>query len=230
MKTTLALLLIFNFCILNAQNDLVNPPGTIKLNNSLFFDKSPVTNMMFSEYLLMKTMVEDKGYSTFSQYAKDATERNEPIKNGAQFYPSSLLTDFYSSHDYLKNSAYVREYKFRHHPILNVTKDQASDYCKWRTEMVSYLWNTEKHASNKNRSDKISYRLATKNELTQAYTFFLNSNRVMEFNKNIFKIKQVKNTTEFLVFPITEMTLSDQLFNDQSNYEFIGFRCVCEIK
>ena len=230
MKTLiLALLIHFNFCILNAQSDIVIPPGTIKIKDSLFIDKSPVTNMMFSEYLLMRARVEHQGYSTFSEFAKDATERNEPIKNEAQLYPSFSLIDFYSNQEDLKYRPYVMDSKYRHHPILNVTKQQASDFCKWRTEMVIYLWNTEKYASNI-LSDKISYRLATKNELTHAYTFFSNSNSVLVFEKSIFKIKQQKETSEFLMFPITEMTLSDQLFNDHSNYKFMGFRCVCEIK
>ena len=230
MKTMItALLLYFNFSILNAQNDILIPPGTIKINDSLFIDKSPVTNMMFNEYLLMRTRVENQGYSTFSEFAKDATERNEPIKNEAQLYPSFSLIHFYSNQEDLKHRPYVMNYKYRHHPILNVTKKQASDFCKWRTEMVTYLWNTQKYTSNI-LSDKISYRLATKNELTHAYTFFSNSNSVMVFEKSIFKIKEQKDTEEFLIFPITEVTLSDQLFTNDSNYKYMGFRCVCEIK
>ena len=48
------LLCVLGFHLTKAQNTIVNPPGTLKLNDSLFIDKTPVTNMMFIEYLIEK--------------------------------------------------------------------------------------------------------------------------------------------------------------------------------
>ena len=54
--------------------------------------------------------------------------------------PSPLLIEFYSSNKYLKRRGYGGETKFKYHPVLNVSKNQAAEYCKWRTEMVNHLW------------------------------------------------------------------------------------------
>lgn len=62
MEKILILILLFNFYQLNAQEniDIVNPPGTIKLNDSLYIDKTPVTNLMFLEYLTAKNFLKKK--------------------------------------------------------------------------------------------------------------------------------------------------------------------------
>jgi hypothetical protein len=54
MNKIITLLVICNFQLLIGQNELKIPPGTIKLNNSLFIDQSPVTNLMWIEYLTIK--------------------------------------------------------------------------------------------------------------------------------------------------------------------------------
>lgn len=231
MKKIIVLIIICNFCILNAQNDLESPPGTIQLNDSLFIDKSPVTNFMFIEYLTVKKTLEGKGFITFGQFTKVTNEKGFPLEMRIIKLPSPLLIEFYSNNNYLKRKGYGRESKFKYHPVLNVPKKQAIDFCKWRTEMVSHLWkNDEKHSKYKNLSDKISYRLATQNELELANTFFSNLNRAVDFKEKILKIKKEKEATDFTVFPIRELTISEQLFNNNSNFEFTGFRCVCEMK
>ncbi len=231
MKKIIALLIICNFYLLNAQNDFVMPPGTLQLNDSLFIDKSPVTNLIFLEYLTVKKALKSKGYTSFSDFTKQTNERGFPMEMKTIRYPSPLLIKFYLNNKYLKRKGYGREYKFRYHPVLNISKKKAIDFCKWRTEMVSHLWlNDEKYSSIKNQSDKISYRLATKNELILANTYFSNLEKVIKFKEKLLKIKQDKVTTRFTVFPINELTTSDQLFNDKSNFKFTGFRCVCELK
>lgn len=231
MKKAIILLLICNFCSLNAQNELVVPPGTLQLNDSLFIDKSPVTNLMFIEYLTVKKVLKNKGYTSFKEFTKETNENGFPIEMRIIIYPSPLLIEFYSNNKYLKSKGYGREYKFSYHPVLNVSKKLATDFCKWRSEMVSHLWlNDEKYSSIKNQSDKISYRLAATNELIRANTYFSNLKRAIEFKEKLLKIKQDKVTTEFTVFPVNELTTSEQLFNDKPNFEFTGFRCVCEMK
>ncbi len=228
MKKIIVLLLISNFCILNAQNDLKIPPGTIELNDSLFIDISPVTNSMFTEYLSVKKILKNKGYESFGEFVKKTNEKGFPIE--MRIIAPHLLIDFYSDNKFLTSNGYGLGYKFQNHPILNVSKKQAIDYCKWRTEMVSHLWKyDEKYVSNKNLSDKIYYKLATENELVLAYAFFLNSNKVVEFKEKILDLKQEKVATQFTVFPINEITASEKLFNSKSSFEFTGFRCICKM-
>lgn len=222
---------IFNYCILCAQNDFDIPPGTVQVNDSLYIDKSPVTNLMFMEYLTAKEVLKNKGYLTFNEFIKDTNEKGFSREMTTIRIPSPLLIEFYSSNKYLKRKGYGREWKFRYHPVLNVSKIQAFEFCKWRTEMVSHLWkNDEKYSAVKSLSNKISYRLATKKELELANTFFSNSNMKTEFTEKILKVKQKKMVTDFIVFPIQEMTISEELFNQKLNYEYIGFRCICEIE
>lgn len=229
MKKIIVLLLVGNFWLLNAQNSIEIPPGTIRLNDSSFIDLSPVTNLMFTEYLTAKKVLKNKGYETFSEFTKATNEKGFPIEMKVAFSP--LLIDFYSNNNYLTQKNYGREYQFQYLPVLNVSKEQAIDFCKWRTEMVSHLWKyDEKKALNKNLSDKINYRLATENELIVAQTFFLNSNTIIEFNEKLLDIKQEKNATQFTIFPVKELTSSEKLFNFNSNYGFTGFRCICEMK
>jgi hypothetical protein len=230
MKLIIILLLVCNFCTLNAQVDLEIPPGTIKLNDSLYIDKAPVTNLMFLEYLTIKHALENKGYSSFSKFAKDTNEKGFPKNLTTIIEPAPVLIEFYSNNKYLERTGYGWKNRYRYHPVLNISKNQAIDYCQWRSEMVSHLWsNHDDYSSVKNLSDKISYRLATNNELILATSFFSNLNLIVESREELLKMKQEKEITAFTILSINEMTLSDQLFNEQLNFEFTGFRCVCEM-
>lgn len=229
MKFIIILLLMCSFCILNAQVDLKIPPGTIRVNDSLYIDKTPVTNLMLLEYLTMKYALENKGYSSFIEFAEDTNEKGFPRNLITIIQPSSLLIEFYSNNKFLKKKGYGWNDRYRYHPVLNISKKQAIDYCQWRTEMVSHLWsNHENYSSVKNLSDKISYRLPTENELIHATKLFSNVNFIVEFKEELLKIKQEQEITTFTLFPINEITLSDQLFHKRPNFEFTGFRCICE--
>lgn len=230
MKRIIYLLVCCSFGILNAQNDFSIPPGTIQLNDSLFVDKSPVTNLMFIEYLTAKEVLQNNGYGTFSEFVKKTNVTGFPLEMTI-IIPSRLLFEFYSNNKYLKRKGYGRESKFTYHPVLNVSKKQAAEYCEWRTEMVNHLWkNDERYVFNKNIVNKISYRLASKNELVHANTLFSNSNTKTEFKEDLLKVKQTKMATGFTIFPMKELTKSEDVFNQNPNYEFNGFRCICEIE
>lgn len=229
MKTILYLILICNYCVLHAQNNFPIPPGTIQFKDSLFIDKSPVTNLMFIEYLTAKQFLESKGYDSFSEFQKE-TNGEFPIEMRTMIFPSPLL-ELYASNKYLKKKSYGSESKFKYHPVLNISKKQAMDYCEWRTNMVRHLWKYhEKFSMNKNLSDNITYKLASKNELELANALFYNLDKAVVLKKNLFSIKQEKEIEAFTLFPIRELTVSDEIFNNNSTYEYTGFRCVCEIK
>jgi len=64
MKITLAVLFFvssFTYC------QSINPPGTIKLNDSLYIDCTPITNLMFLEYLADKDFLKKKGIYILSR-------------------------------------------------------------------------------------------------------------------------------------------------------------------
>lgn len=228
MKIIITVFLIFNFSILKAQDSLRIPPGTIKLNDSLFIDQTPVTNFMFLEYLAGKKSLNSMGYSRFSHFAKTTNETGFP--KYAMSFPSTYLIEFYSDKKYLRRKQYA-EFKFKYHPVLNISKKEATDYCQWRTDMVRHLYKYhEKQELNRDLANKISYRLVTNDELINAKNFFSNSNTLTEFNENLLKMELQDELTGFVIFPINEMTQSEPLINEKLDADFIGFRCVCEIK
>lgn len=216
--------------ILSSQDEGIIPPGTIKLNDSVFIDKSPVTNIMFSEYLNGKKVLNDKGYDFFNEFTAATNESGFPSEFIRLRIPSPLLIEFYANDKFLNKKGYATESKYTDFPVLNVPKTIAMNYCKWRTEMVSHLWMyDEKYATVKDLAEKIVYRLATKEELLNASSIYSNSGNLVTFKGKLLKIKEEIQSNKFSVFPISEMTLSDEFFNDQEDYEYIGFRCICEI-
>jgi hypothetical protein len=226
------LLCIFSFYLLQAQNTIVNPPGTLKLNDSLYIDKAPVTNFMFIVYLDEKEELKEKGYSTLSEYHTDTIQSGFPKEmSNSILLPSPFLIEFYSENKYLGRKGYGKKQEFRNHPVLTITKARASDYCAWRTEKVRYLWlNDPKYAANKVQAERIAYRLPTKNELISAKTYFTSINKAIMYRRRLFRIIDEKVPTDFYVFPIDELTASEEIFNEDPTHDYTGFRCVCELK
>ena len=116
-------LCVLGFHLTKAQNTIVNPPGTLKLNDSLFIDKNPVTNMMFIEYLIEKDELKENGYSSLSEYFADTIQSGFPKEMTNSFLlPSPFLIDFYSKNKYLRRKGYGKKHEFDNHPLLTITK------------------------------------------------------------------------------------------------------------
>ena len=221
---------LINTGLLLSQDEITVPPGTIRVDDSVFIDKSPVTNLMFTEYLNVKEVLKNKGYDSLKEFTSATNETGFPIEFRIIRTPSSLLIEFYANDKFLNKKGYATESKFTNFPVLNVEKATAMDYCKWRTEMVAHLWmNDDKYIIVKDLANKINYRLATKEELLNASTVYSNSGNLVTIKGKLLKIKKEIPPNKFSVFPISEMTLSDEFFNNQENYEYTGFRCICEI-
>lgn len=219
-----------NTGLLLSQGEITVPPGTIRVNDSVFIDKSPVTNLMFTEYLNVKEVLKNKGYDSLKEFTSATNETGFPLEFRILRIPSPLLIEFYSNDKFLNKKGYATESNFTYFPILNVEKATAMDYCKWRTEMVAHLWMyDEKYAIVKDLAKQIVYRLPTKEELLNAKTLYSNSGNLVTLKGKLLKIKEEIQSNKFSVFPISEMTLSDEFFNNQENYQYTGFRCICEI-
>lgn len=181
MRALLFLILCFNFSFAVAQeiNKGIDPPGTLQLTENLFIDKSPVTNLMFLEYLTMKDYLQSERYSSWKTYYidKNYTEwRGGPIK----IY-SSLLNELESKNSRVSRRGYFEDWKYKDSPVLRITKAQAEDYCQWRTEMVEYAWNYfPKYAHQKDYADKIEYRLPSLDELEEAQIYFFKKDQLVD--------------------------------------------------
>lgn len=199
------------------------PPGTIKINDSLFIDKSPVTNIMYIEYLSYKEILKRKGFASFDDFIKET-------KTLSFLISPLLLKKNYANNKYLIRKKYYDHKKFNKHPVLNITKEQAVNFCKWRSQMVNHLWIQRNILANK-QTRVINYRLLQKSEFINAKYFFTHSKNIIQFNKDLLKIKS-KDIPEnmFSIFPINELTTNEKLLNKTSNSIFTGFRCICEFK
>lgn len=174
----------------------------------MFIDKSPVTNIIFSEYLNVKKILKNKAFDSFKEFTSATNQIGFPLEFPNIRIPSPLLIEFYSNDKFLNKKGYATESNFTYFPILNIEKATAINYCKWRTEMVAHLWMyDEKYAIVKDLAKQILYRLPTKEELLNANTMYYNSCNLVTLKGKLLKIKAEIQSNKFSVFPISKMTL-----------------------
>lgn len=126
------------------QKELV-PPGTVKVVDNFYFDEREVSNLNWREYLAWtKINADNRSY----QKAKLDT------------------TVWYSDASYTKPMAenYHRHVSFNNYPVVGVSFQQATDFCKWRTKVV--LDNLKKKYEKEEWAHlaQLEYRLPTKTE------------------------------------------------------------------
>jgi len=209
------------------------PPGTLKVNDSLYIDSTPITNFMFVEYLHSKHYLEKKGFKSFKEYSEDSLD-NEYQNTISDFeYPSYLLESKNPQRKILKRKKYQIDTLYTDHPVLNVSKEQAVDYCKWRTEVVNVLWFNEKNNSmNKEVPSKVVYRLPTRREFLMAKSWFDFKNLLMDYQgQKVLSTLFPYNPEGYRTLSISEYTASEELFIKvgKNKKDFIGFRCICEV-
>jgi formylglycine-generating enzyme required for sulfatase activity len=121
MKHTLliALTIIFAATAISFSVKPFNPPGTVKINDTLYYDEAEVSNFAWREYLS----------AVGKQYGYDSEQ-----------YKFALPDTLVWRHKLSYNEPYV-EYYFRHpaysqFPVVGISFRQANEYCKWRTDVV----------------------------------------------------------------------------------------------
>jgi formylglycine-generating enzyme required for sulfatase activity len=122
------------------------PPGTVRLNDSLFIDRAEAANVHWREFLYWLEMV-----------AKDSNAMKQNL-------PDTLAW----KNDWIDNSDAYTEYYFRHpsynnYPIVGVSYEQAIAYCKWRSDRVNELY-VKNPKQNPFPNKKYRYRLPSKVE------------------------------------------------------------------
>jgi hypothetical protein len=116
------------------QPDLPNPPGTVWLRDSLFIDKTEITNIHWLEfrYFLKRDSLE-LTYELSSADTTVWTNASTPQLKLYWTYPG-----------------------YRYHPVVGVSYEQAVGYCTWRTAIV----NQQMASSN----FMVEFRLPTEDE------------------------------------------------------------------
>jgi len=95
------------------------PPGTIKINDSLFFDKTEITNISYLEYL----------YWTFRVYGTKSEEYTKALPDTSVWL--TLPKEYHILAEY-----YLRHPSYRHYPVVGISKPQADNFSKWRSDRV----------------------------------------------------------------------------------------------
>lgn len=117
------------------------PPGTVKISDTLYFDKSEVTNLSWHEYLYwLKTM-----------HGKESKEYKAALPDTSVW----LFDGMTSNQPWQSSFSNVKH--FNNLPICGITHEQAIAFCKWRTERVRYFVNL----SDRYIDCEFSYRLPT---------------------------------------------------------------------
>ncbi|MBX7094266.1 MAG: formylglycine-generating enzyme family protein [Flavobacteriales bacterium] len=130
------------------------PPGTVKISDSLFMDKTEISNFSWLEY-------------------EAWTKRNEPEKRNSVLPDTNLwITPEFSYTPFEKY--YHRHSAYRNYPAVAISFQQAKKYCRWRTAMVNHMilvkLKKKKYEDpiDLNNETFVVYRLPTKSEWEKA--------------------------------------------------------------
>lgn len=139
------------------------PPGTVKYNDTLFMDQTEVSNFSWREYELW---IKNK-------YGKNSIEHKAVLPDTLVWLEKYAYNEPYSS-------LYYWHPAYRDYPVVGISYEQAVEFCKWRTEMVSmFMAKSKKYAL-----INFEYRLPTKKEWE-----ILAYNGREEFYNNVFNDK-----------------------------------------
>ncbi|WP_299684705.1 SUMF1/EgtB/PvdO family nonheme iron enzyme [uncultured Dokdonia sp.] len=224
------------------------PPGTLKINDSLYIDQTPVTNVMYLEFLhtlqSFWTLEKHEEFKTAPKFNRQEIKHSaQAISSSAKplFLEMSITKDAMIDNTITASLKYLWTPDYSQYPVLQITKEQAEMFCLWRTDIVMYLYGRSKTKKKRNKYPKeITYRLPTQEELKQATLFFE--------EKRKFSITKEKSPLEldvrdikfrhFTFFNVSEYTTDSITFG--SNWrnktpttfpnDYTGFRCICEVK
>jgi formylglycine-generating enzyme required for sulfatase activity len=119
------------------------PPGTAKINDTLFADETEISNFSWLEYQLW----------VCNKYGHNSQEYKAVLADTLVWRDKNSYNEPYVQY-YLRHPAY------RNYPVVGISYEQAVEYCKWRTERVKEFI----CASKKYDLINFEYRLPTKKE------------------------------------------------------------------
>lgn len=99
-------------------------PGGIALNDSLWFDRTEVTNIDWLEYLAWLERVYGVEHEEYLAALPDTTAWDRDY--GAVGYGEPLIS----------GSIYLRHPAYRNYPVIGISAKQAEDYSCWRSDRV----------------------------------------------------------------------------------------------
>ncbi len=253
----LSLLLIAASCgpintNLNLQEETEDPsvpPGTVKLTETLYIDRVPVTNMMYGEFLdhLEKywSLKKHEEMKTYANYGLDADTVFAPYNGSTRLLMSAQVDPYLFVQPKLDVNNYMSHSYYQWHPVVHASQEQAALFCKWRTDMVNAVYGirSRKEGQRSNYPAKVNYRLPSENEMKGAQNLLDKKLQLLTYQDDIysyygdfFKFKRIQDETHMAVFEMKELSKNGAyfpLYKALSYYEAdelnTGFRCICEV-
>lgn len=122
------------------------PPGTVKVREGFYFDKTEITNFNWKEY--RHWLAEHKG------------------KNSQEYLQSQIDTNVWAGTSAVYTNLYAWHPAFHNYPVVGVSYEQATRYCQWRSDRVNELFQLQSKKNGK-ALKTVNYRLPTKEEWEQ---------------------------------------------------------------
>lgn len=97
------------------------PPGTVQVDDSLFFDKTEISNIQWREYLYY-----------LLDLKKDTLAYDKALPDTMLLVTEDGVTTSMIQY-------YFRHPAFNNYPIVRVSYEQAIEFCKWRTYAANQL-------------------------------------------------------------------------------------------
>lgn len=233
--------------------------GTIWLRDNIYIDQHPAANIHYREYEYALRKLYKFQLDSLEQYVQalpyygkrqilNFSKTNVPANpDSSQFMISPNATTSWPN--WVAIRPYVYGPKYNYYPVVQVSKDIAIKFCRWRTAMVQMLYSAIENRSERNRHyRKITYRLPTADEWNYAIEKFtlLKELRFVKAGKGEILPELKKGFNNFLLAPISEL-VSDSSIIKGRNWkqpelpitaskiyngptDWIGFRCVCEVE
>ena len=137
----LTVILVSSF-ISNKKKEFL-PPGTVKINDTLYADETEVTNFSWSEY---------------ENWTKNKFGANSP--QHISTLPDTLVWREKNSYNEPYVQYYYRHPAYKDYPVVGISHEQVVEFCKWRKDRVKeYLSRSKKYTA-----VEFEYRLPSKNE------------------------------------------------------------------
>lgn len=145
MKKLLLLIILtaISFSFIERKKKEFTPPGTVKICDTLYADEAEITNLAWLEYeMWVKT-----------KYGANSPEHKAVLPDTTVWREKYATNEPYVIY-------YYRHPAYNYFPVVGISYEQATAYCKWRTAQVKRFMSISKKYQNIN----FEYRLPSKAE------------------------------------------------------------------
>lgn len=143
--TVLLIILAFSPNAQTKRKKYKTPPGTVKLNDSLFIDATEVANIHWREFLAWHELI-----------AKDSVAYQKNLPDTTVWQKAFVIETPFQEY-------YFRHPAYNYYPLVGVTYEQVVEFCKWRSDRVNELFEKQPKL-NPFPNKKYRYRLPTEEE------------------------------------------------------------------